>query len=81
MKRLAILLSILSSTACADRPVVVTSVDTFCTRVDRFHATDGERAALKRAAASEPETHRFIKWGGAINTQWDDQCLKPSMVP
>lgn len=77
MKKCAILLSILSLTACDRPPVVVTSVDTFCTRVDRFHATEEERAALKRAAAAEPQTHRFIRWGGAINAQWDQRCLKP----
>jgi len=77
MKRFATSLLMLSLTACADRAVIVTSVDTFCTRVERHHATEAERAALKRAAAIEPETHRFIKWGGAINKQWDEHCLKP----
>ena len=80
MRRFAISLLMLLLTACGEK-VVVTSVDTFCTRVDRFHATDAERAALKRAAAAEADTHRFIKWGGSINEQWDKNCLKPSGTP
>ena len=82
MKRFALSLLMASLTACGDKPIaVVTSVDTFCTRVERFHGTDAELAALKRSAAAEPDTGRFIRWGGGINTQWDKHCLKPSGTP
>lgn len=80
MRKFALSLLTLSLTACGEH-VVVTSVDTFCTRVDRFHATDDERAALKRSVAVEPDTDRFIRWGAGINTQWDKHCLKPSGTP
>ena len=78
MRRFAISLLMLSLTGCADRPVVVTSVDTFCTRVEPFHGSEDERAALKRAAAAEPLIVRFIRWAAGIDTQYDDHCLKPA---
>lgn len=53
---------------------LVTSVDTFCTRVDRFHATDGEREVLK---ANAGPLERVIRWMAGINGQWDATCLKP----
>ena len=66
---------LLSLTAC-DKPVVVNTVsDTFCTRVERFHATDAERAALK---ANAGPLERVIRWVAGINAQWDEQCLKPA---
>jgi hypothetical protein len=67
----------LSLTACGEH-VVVTSVDTFCTRVERYHATDDERAALK---ANSGPLERFIRWAAGINAQYDKHCLKPSGTP
>lgn len=77
MKRFATSLLMLSLMGC-DKAVVVSSVDTFCTRVERYHSTEDERAALKRAAAAEPLIQSFIRWGAGIITQWDSACLKPS---
>lgn len=77
MRRFALSLLIASSTACSN-PVVVTSVDTFCTRVERYHATDEERAFLK---ANSGPLDRFIRWAAGINAQYDDHCLKPSGTP
>lgn len=78
MKRFATSLLMLSLTACGSGPIaVVTSVDTFCTRVERFHATDAERAALK---ANEGTLERPIRWMAGINQQYDDHCLQPSKV-
>jgi hypothetical protein len=74
MKRFALSLLMLSLTACGEH-VVVTSVDTFCTRVERYHATDDERAALK---ANSGPLERFIRWAAGINAQYDKHCLKPS---
>ena len=78
MRRFATSLLMLSLTAC-DKPVaVVTSVDTFCTRVERYHATEAERAFLK---ANSGPLERFIRWAAGINQQYDDHCLKPSGTP
>lgn len=77
MRLFATLLLTLSLTACAEKPVV-TAVDTFCTRVERFHATDAERAFLK---ANSGVLERFIRWAAGINKQWDDSCLKPVEGP
>jgi hypothetical protein len=75
MRRCVALLSTsLLTVSCASAPVVVTSVETFCTRVERFHATDGEREFLK---ANSGPLERFIRWAAGINSQWDDTCLKP----
>jgi hypothetical protein len=63
-------------TACGDKPItVVTSVDTFCTRVERYHATDEERAFLK---ANSGLLERFIRWAAGINAQYDKHCLQPA---
>lgn len=76
MRRFAPLLLMASLTACGDRPIaVVTSVDTFCTRVERFHATDEERAVLK---ANAGPLERFIRWAAGINGQYDSHCLQPA---
>ena len=77
MRRFATSLLMLSLTACGEQ-VVVTSVDTFCTRVERYHATDDERAFLK---ANSGPLDRFIRWAAGINTQYDSHCLKPSGTP
>jgi high-affinity nickel permease len=77
MRRFALSLLMLSLTAC-DEHVVVTSVDTFCTRVERYHATEEERAALK---ANSGLLERFIRWAAGINEQYDKHCLKPSGTP
>lgn len=75
MRLFATSLLIASLTAC-DKPVVVNTVsDTFCTRVERFHATDAERAALK---ANSGPLERVIRWVAGINAQWDEQCLRPA---
>lgn len=63
--------------ACGER-IVVTAAETFCTRVDRFHATDTEREALK---ANAGPLERLIRWVAGINKQWDDNCLKPVAGP
>ena len=73
MKRFAVPLLMISLTGC-DRPIVVSAVETFCTRVERFHATDAEREFLK---ANSLPLERVIRWMAGINQQWDDQCLKP----
>lgn len=78
MRKLAILLLTFSLTACGEPVVVVSSTDTFCTRVDRHHSPDDERAALKRAAVAEPGIVPFIRWGAAIIQQWDEKCLRPA---
>lgn len=76
MRRCAILLLTASLTACGDGPpVVVTSVDTFCTRVERYHATDEERAFLK---ANSGPLERLIRWVAGINGQYDRHCLAPA---
>ena len=75
MKKFAMLLLMGSLTACGDKPIaVVTSVDTFCTRVDRLHATDAERAFLK---ANSGQLERIIRWVAGINAQYDAHCLQP----
>lgn len=74
MRKFAALLLIASLTGCASGAVVVTSVDTFCTRVERYHATDEERAVLK---ANSGMLERFIRWAAGINGQYDEHCLKP----
>lgn len=73
MRLFAASLLMLSLTACGNAPLV-TSVETFCTRVDRFHATDGEREFLK---ANSGPLERIIRWMAGINAQYDATCLKP----
>lgn len=63
--------------ACGQTPVV-TAVETFCHRVERFHATDEERAFLK---ANSGPLERIIRWMAGINKQWDETCLKPVSGP
>lgn len=76
MRRFALPLLILSLTACSkDGPVVVTAIDTFCTRIDRYHATEAERAFIK---ANEGILERLVRWVSGINKQWEDDCLKPT---
>jgi ABC-type transporter lipoprotein component MlaA len=75
--RFAIPLLMLSLTTCSSVPVV-TAVETFCTRVERYHATEAERAFLK---ANSGPLERFIRWAAAINKQYDDNCLKPVAGP
>jgi hypothetical protein len=65
----------LSLTACDKPMAVVTSVDTFCTRVERYHATEGERTALK---ANSAPLERLIRWIAGINEQYDKHCLQPA---
>lgn len=74
MKRFATSLLMLSLTAC-DKPVVLTSVDTFCTRVERYHATADERAVLK---ANSAPLELLIRWAAGINEQYDKHCLQPA---
>lgn len=74
MKRFATSLLMLSLTACGSGAVVVTSVDTFCTRVERYHATEEERAVLK---ANSGTLKRLIRWVAGINGQYDSHCLQP----
>lgn len=74
MKKFATLLLTGSLTACGSPQVVVTSVDTFCTRVERYHATDTERAFLK---ANSGPLERLIRWAAGINGQYDAHCLQP----
>lgn len=74
MKRFAALLLMISLTAACDPPHVVSSAETFCTRVDRFSATDSEKAFLK---ANSGPLERLIRWVAGINAQWDGACLKP----
>lgn len=69
-----VLAALLSLTACGDVSTVAISVDTFCTRVDRFHATDAERAFLK---ANSGPLERIIRWVAGINGQYDSHCLQP----
>lgn len=69
-------IAILLALSACDKPVVVNTVsDTFCTRVERFHATQAETDALK---ANSGPLERFIRWAAGINKQWDDECLKPA---
>jgi hypothetical protein len=56
----------------------MTAIDTFCTRVDRYHATDAERSFLK---ANSGPLERIIRWMAGVNKQWDDNCLKPTPGP
>lgn len=77
MKRCAALLLTIWLMGC-DRPAVVTAVGDFCTRVDRFHATDAEREFLK---VNGGPLERLIRWVAGINKQWDDECLKPVQGP
>lgn len=69
----AAIASIALLAACSHTPVV-TSVETFCHRVERFHATEAEREALK---ANSTALERLIRWVAGINAQWDANCLKP----
>jgi len=78
MRRIATSLLMLSLMGCANPPVVITSVDSFCTRVDPFHGAEDERAALKRAVAAEPLITRFIRWAAGIDSQYDSHCLQPA---
>lgn len=79
MRRFALPLLISSLTACSSAgPVVVTAIDTFCTRIDRYHATEAERDVLK---ANESALERLIRWVAGINKQYDDDCLKPKPGP
>lgn len=80
MRRYAAILLIASLTACGDRPPAFVAVDTFCTRVEPFHGTDEERAALKRAVRAEPLIERFIRWAAGIDRQYDTDC-KPRPTP
>lgn len=77
MKRCAALLLTILSTGCGSAPLV-TAVGDFCQRVDRFHATDAERAFLK---ANSGPLERVIRWVAGINAQWDAECLKPVAGP
>lgn len=77
MRPFAASLLILSLTACSSVQTV-TAVETFCTRVDRYHATDAEREFLK---ANSGPLERLIRWVAGISRQWDDTCLKPVPGP
>ncbi len=75
MRKSAIVLLMLLLTGCAERTqLAVVSVDTFCTRVERFHGAEPERAALKRAVVAEPLIERFVRWAGGINEQHGERC-------
>ena len=78
MKLFEASLLMLSLTACSSGAPLVTAVDTFCTRVDRFHATDGEREFLK---ANSGPLERMVRWVAGINKQYDDTCLAPKAGP
>lgn len=75
MKRFAALLLMSLLISGCDPPPVVTASETFCVRVDRFYATDAEKAVLK---ANAGPLERFIRWAAGINAQWDEACLRPS---
>lgn len=66
--------SLLLGGGCDPQQIVVTSVDTFCASVDRYHATAAQRAALK---ANPDLWESLVNWIGGIDKTWDDKCLKP----
>lgn len=72
---LVILIIVALLSACGQTaqplPPTVTAVDTFCTRVSRFHATDAQRAAMK---ANRATWESLVNWLGGINEQWDQHC-------
>lgn len=78
MRKCAALLTTIALTAC-DKPMpVVTTIDTLCTVTTRYHATDGQVAALK---ADQTLWQPLVDWLLAFNKERDKRCLKPSGVP
>lgn len=74
MRKFAILLTTIALTACDKPTIVVSHVDTFCTSVDRFHATEAQRAAFK---ANETLWETAVNYLAGISKKWDAECLKP----
>lgn len=62
---------------CGDAPVV-TSVNTLCTSLDRYHTTDEERA---KAAMDWPSWKGIFTYLAKVATTWDGECLKPARTP
>ena len=75
MKRYALLLMPIVLTACGDRPVVVTSIDTLCTSTTRYHATDGQIDQFKMDPLMWGP---LVDWLASFNKVRDGECLKPA---
>jgi len=71
---IAISLITCSLAACADKQVVVSSVDTLCVSTSRYHATDAQKAAF---AADETTWGSLVRWLSSFNKVRDGQCLTP----
>ncbi len=65
-------------TACGDRPVVVSSVNTMCTSTTRYHATDAQIAAFK---ADQTLWESLVDWLASFSKERDKQCLQPNPYP
>lgn len=61
--------------ACDPPRIVVSHVNTFCTSVDRYHATQAQRDAFK---ADPPLWESMVNWLAGVDKTWDDECLKPA---
>lgn len=75
--RCAMLLLIASLTACGNVHIQP-AVETFCTRVSRYHSSEAERAFLK---ANQGVLEGLIRWAGGINRQHDETCRVNSGAP
>lgn len=77
MRKLALILLTISLTGCANSTPVIHAVDTFCTRVDRYHVGD-DADQLKQAARAYPAVTRLVRWAFGVTDQWDKNCLAPA---
>ncbi len=78
MRTCAALLTMIALTACGDKPVVVTTIDTLCTVTTRYHATDAQVAAFR---ADRPLWEPLVDWLRAFNIERDKRCLQPVPWP
>lgn len=75
MRKCAALLTMVASTACADKQVVVSTIDTLCTVTTRYHANDAQVAAFK---ADRPLWEPLVDWLLGFNMERDKRCMKPA---
>lgn len=74
MRTCAVLLTMSVLTACADKQVVVSTIDTLCTVTTRYHASEAQVAAFR---ADKPLWEPLVDWLLGFNKERDKRCLAP----
>lgn len=75
MRKCAALLLTIALTACGDKQVVVSTIDTLCTVTTRYHASEAQVAAFK---ADRPLWEPLVDWLLGFNKERDKRCLQPA---